>query len=181
MPKVVHDSETPVHGQQVITVVGFIHKRVDGQPKVFLAKRAATKRFLPGLYEMPGGHVDYGEDIVAALAREVHEEFKVSIKVGDPFACFTYENAIKQSHSIEVAYFAVLEDREENISINPEDHSEYGWFSEEEIHATVIPNRKAANIQASIQSDTSEDFEVRTILKGFSILNGEPLTTLAAS
>lgn len=55
MSKIAHDSETPAHGKQAITACAFIHTNVDGIEKVFLPKRADTKKFLPGVYELPGG------------------------------------------------------------------------------------------------------------------------------
>lgn len=103
-----HDSERPAHGQQVITACAFIHHKFDGKEKVFLPKRALTKKFLPGVYELPGGHIDYGEDIVTGLKREINEEFQMHVRIGDPFAIFTYVNEIKGSHSIQVIYFATF-------------------------------------------------------------------------
>ncbi|MEO5627419.1 MAG: NUDIX hydrolase [Candidatus Saccharimonadales bacterium] len=175
MMKISHDSETPAKGQQVISVCGFIHHKFNGIEKVFLAKRAETKKFLPGLYEMPGGHVDFGEDIVDALKREVTEEFGMSISVGDPFASFTYQNLIKQSHSIEVIYFATFTQSHDNVTINPEDHSEYGWFTKAEVLSTVSDNRQLARRNSSVKKDSDEDLELTSILKGFSILEGEAL------
>ncbi len=75
MMKIFHDSETPAQGQQAITACAFIHQQFDGIEKLFWAKRADTKKFLPGVYELPGGHIDFGEDIVEGLRREIKEEF----------------------------------------------------------------------------------------------------------
>jgi 8-oxo-dGTP diphosphatase len=74
MTKISHDSETPAHGQQVIVACAFIHHSFDGVEKVFLAQRADTKKFFPGVYEIPGGHIDFGEDVIVGLKREVQEE-----------------------------------------------------------------------------------------------------------
>lgn len=67
MTSISHDSEVLAYGQQVITAVAFIHQVIDGEQKVFLPKRAATKKFLPNVYELPGGHIDFGEDVVVGL------------------------------------------------------------------------------------------------------------------
>jgi 8-oxo-dGTP diphosphatase len=160
MSKVSHDSETAAHGQQVITACAFIHREVDGETKVFLPKRADTKMFLPGKYEIPGGHIDYGEDIKSGLIREVKEELGVEVALGDPFAVFTYTNEIKGSHSIEVVYFAQISGDPEAVTINSDDHSSYGWFSEYE---------------AVRLNDDEPDEEVVVLKKGFALLRGESL------
>jgi 8-oxo-dGTP diphosphatase len=136
-PAASHDSETPARGQQVITACAFLHDQFDGVEKVFLAKRAATKKFLPGIYELPGGHINFGEDIVAGLEREIKEEFGMSSVIGDSFYVFTRINEVKGSHSIEVIYFAKFIEAIENIRLVPSDHSEYGWFAANEIHLAI--------------------------------------------
>jgi len=157
MTAISHDSEVPAEGKQVITACAFIHRNFDGTEKLFLAKRAETKKFLPGVFELPGGHINFGEDIVDGLKREVMEEFGMNISVGDPFSVFTYINDIKGSHSVEVVYFAEFTDSIENIKINPEDHSEYKWISENEMpeEGSVSPE------------------ELKNIKKGFALLRGE--------
>jgi 8-oxo-dGTP diphosphatase len=154
-----HDSEVPAQGQQVITACAFIHHNFNGEEKVFLAKRAETKKFLPGVYELPGGHINFGEELVDGLKREIFEEFGVRIFIGDPFYVFTYTNAVNGSHSIEVIYFAVLEDAVEKIELNPEDHSDSIWIAENEIEKVVSENKK------------SDDHEVQALRKGFGYLN----------
>lgn len=163
MTTVSHDSETPAFNQQVITACAFIHHEFNGVEKVFLPKRADTKKFLPGVWELPGGHIDFGEDPTVGLAREIDEEFGVEVEIGDPFYVFTYTNEIKGSHSIEVVYFARFKSKLGEIALNPEDHSEFGWFSEDELE-------KATN---DIKS--SDDLEFQAIHKGFALLRGEHL------
>jgi len=70
-----NDSEVPAVGKQVIVACAFIHHNFDGVEKIFMPKRAATKKFMPSVFELPGGHVDFGEDIVAGLKREIREKF----------------------------------------------------------------------------------------------------------
>jgi len=161
--KISHDSEVPAHGQQVITACALIHKDFDGVIKIFLPKRADTKKFLPGVYEIPGGHIDFGEDIIEGLKREIGEEFTMDITVGDPFASFTYTNDVKGSHSIEVVYFASFTSPLENIKLHPDDHSEYGWFAEDELEKVMTENKRG------------DDPEIQALTKAFSLLKGESL------
>jgi 8-oxo-dGTP pyrophosphatase MutT (NUDIX family) len=159
MSTISHDSETPAHGQQVITACAFIHREVDGVHKVFLPKRAHTKKFLPNVYELPGGHIDFGENPVAGLQREIEEELGMQARIGDPFGVFTYTNEVKGSHSIEVVYFACFTSPLEQLTLHPEDHATAGWFTEDEA-AALMP---------------AGDEETRVLHKGFALLRGEQL------
>lgn len=166
MNKVSHDSEIPKQGQQVITACAFIHHNFDGAEKVFLPKRADTKKFLPGIYELPGGHINFGEDIVSGLKREILEEFGMRIFVEDPFAVFTYINEVKESHSIEAIYFAIFEDPIGNVRLDPEDHSQFVWISENEIDQ-ILTKEKGR-----------DDIEIKAIMRGFELLREPKVNTL---
>jgi len=163
MNKLIHDSEAPAHGKQVITACALIHHNFDGVEKIFLPKRADTKKFLPSVYEIPGGHIDFGEDSVPGLKREILEEFSMEISVGDPFASFTYKNEIKGSHSIEVVYFAKFVTSLENILLHHEDHSEFKWFAASELEKVITENKRG------------DDPEIVILRKAFDLLNGETL------
>lgn len=100
------DSAIAAYGQQVITACAVVNKFINGKPSILVAKRAVTKKFLPGKYELPGGHVDYGESPEDGLKRELLEELRLDVTIGSLFAAFTYINEIKGSHLIELLYFA---------------------------------------------------------------------------
>ncbi len=53
--------------------------------KIILLQRSRNSDFDPGLWELPGGKIDYGENLVEALKREVEEEVGIIISVGRPF------------------------------------------------------------------------------------------------
>jgi 8-oxo-dGTP diphosphatase len=146
-----------------MTACAFIHQKFDGVEKVFLPKRADTKKFLPGVYELPGGHIDFGEEPVTGLKREVGEELGMKIEVGDPFFVFTYTNEVKGSHSIEVIYFAHFVNKLSDIALEPEDHSEFGWFAEDELS------------NATTETKGLDDIEFQAMQKGFALLKGQPL------
>ena len=55
----------------------------DGE-RILLLQRAATSKHDPGLWELPGGKMDYGEQLPEALAREVAEETGLAVTVGRP-------------------------------------------------------------------------------------------------
>lgn len=155
-----HDSEVPKEGQQVLTACAIIHENFDGVEKIFLARRAQTKKFLPNVFELPGGHIDFGETPEVGLAREIFEEFGMEIRVGDIFTAFTYHNHVKKSHSVELIYFAKFTNPLDSIKLNADDHSEYCWVSKDELPTTYTDDK------------SEQDPEFVAIRKAFNLLDG---------
>ena len=96
------------NSEQAITVCAFIHHNFDGIEKVFAAKRADTKKFMPGVYELPGGHVEPGETPIDGLKREILEELDMNVTVGDLFDDFSYSSV--EGMKIQKNYFAIFQD-----------------------------------------------------------------------
>ncbi len=105
-----------------VTPCAFLHKN----GKLFVAKRADTKSFLPGKFELPGGHVEPGEETVDALKREFREEFDQEIIVDKPIHQFTYMRDGREV--LEIVYLAELADPKAEIILKPEEHSKYRWI-----------------------------------------------------
>src|SRR5689334_2043959 len=55
-----------------VCVVGALIMNPEGQ--VFVQQRTPHRNFLPGCWDIVGGHVEPGETLIAALAREIQEE-----------------------------------------------------------------------------------------------------------
>jgi 8-oxo-dGTP diphosphatase len=110
-----------------IVVCGLIHRA----GRIFVARRAVTKKTFPGRFELPGGHVDLGETLEAALARELREELGIEVHIGQVAGAFTYtsENTFK----CEVVYLCQMVDGAQEPALNPADHSEALWLGEGEI------------------------------------------------
>jgi mutator protein MutT len=64
-----------------ITVVAAIIRRDE---RILITRRFDNVH-LPGLWEFPGGKVEPGESLPAALQREIREELGVEITVGEQF------------------------------------------------------------------------------------------------
>jgi 8-oxo-dGTP pyrophosphatase MutT (NUDIX family) len=49
------------------------------------------------MYELPGGHIDFGENMITGLKREILEEFGMQATIGDPFFVFTYSGTASKA------------------------------------------------------------------------------------
>jgi 8-oxo-dGTP diphosphatase len=113
---------------QKITVGGLLI--VDN--KVLVVKRSAKEKNFSGLYELPGGKVDFGEHPVQSLKREFMEETNLEIKIDRPYRIFTYLSHEGIRHIVEIVYVVKLDDSIENIKLSDE-HDDYKWLASEEI------------------------------------------------
>ena len=50
---------------------------------VYLPKRAKTLKYNPDLYEFPGGKLEYNENNIDALKRELFEELSITVQDRD--------------------------------------------------------------------------------------------------
>jgi 8-oxo-dGTP diphosphatase len=53
---------------------------VDDQNQIFIQKRSPDRRLYPNMWEVPGGHVDEGEDLKLTVEREIKEETGMDVK-----------------------------------------------------------------------------------------------------
>jgi len=87
----------------MVEVVAAVIERADGA--FLLAQRPAGKVYA-GWWEFPGGKVDEGETTVLALARELHEELGIEVRLAYPWITrvFVYPHA-----TVRLNFFRVVE------------------------------------------------------------------------
>lgn len=69
----------PVSLHQVANIRIAVECCVRFENKVLLQKRPDNVKNFPGYWTFPGGHVDYGENVLTAVIREIKEETGVSV------------------------------------------------------------------------------------------------------
>jgi len=103
-----------------VDVAAGVLMRPDG--RVLLASRPEGKPYA-SYWEFPGGKVERGESITAALARELHEELSIDISAPYPWVVrvFDYPHALVRLH-----FFRVFAWRG---PLTPREHQDFGVFS----------------------------------------------------
>ncbi len=56
---------------------------VDDRGRLFLARRGPQAKNERGLWEFPGGAVEFGERLTDALKREMREEYGIEVEIGE--------------------------------------------------------------------------------------------------
>ncbi|MBM3942427.1 MAG: NUDIX hydrolase [SAR202 cluster bacterium] len=103
---------------------------VPRQGKVLLIRRAGEVGY--GLWSMPGGYVDRGEEVEAAAVREAWEETGLEVAVDRLVGVFS-----EAGHPVIVAAYAVHETGGE-LKAGPE-ALDVGFFSPEELPPLAFP------------------------------------------
>lgn len=96
------NSEKAVPGTKVTEVAAAVIERPDGT--FLLAQRPEGKPY-PGYWEFPGGKIEPGEDVRAALGRELKEELGIDVRDATPWITrvYAYTHATVQLHFWRVA------------------------------------------------------------------------------
>lgn len=138
---------------QKIVVAAFIVK----EGKVLLAKRPKSKKLAPDKYHLPGGHVEYGEDVKAALKREIQEELGIEVEVDEPFYSFSYTT--DDTHTIGLVCRAEITSSTDGVVLNGEtDHvvwseecalSEYLATDDYNLDAARLGFKKSASLSCA--------------------------------
>jgi 8-oxo-dGTP pyrophosphatase MutT (NUDIX family) len=106
-------------------VVGALIK--NGAGAIFVQKRAMDRRLFPGCWDIAGGHVEAGETLFEALAREVEEETGWQlVKILDMVKVFDWEKE-RNGRIIEKREFDFLVQVDGDLTVP---QIEVGKFSE---------------------------------------------------
>ena len=90
---------------------------------VLLGHRSPDRRWYPDVWDLPGGHVERGEDERAALARELHEEVGVVPRQVDPAPVLRVDEG-----GLHLALWVVRSWDGEPRNLQPHEHDELRWM-----------------------------------------------------
>ncbi len=114
--------------------VGAILVNPDG--KVFLSRRGQNSKNEKGLWEFPGGAVEFGEKMADALQREMAEEYGIEIEVGDLLDIVDHILPAEGQHWVSPTFICRIKSGEPKI-LEPGKCSQIGWFEIDKIPADL--------------------------------------------
>jgi mutator protein MutT len=101
---------------------------VDARGRLFLARRGPEAKNERGLWEFPGGSVEFGETLAQALQREMREEYGVEIAVGDLLDVVDHILPDEGQHWVSPTYVCTIVSGRPTIC-EAGKCTEIGWFA----------------------------------------------------
>ena len=102
--------------------------------RVLLAHRRPDKRANPGVWDLPGGHLEADESELDALARELQEELGVQISTASA-SHLCQVTAGPVGEPVVLSAWLVSDWHGTPTNVAPEEHDDLRWFSLEEMPA----------------------------------------------
>src|SRR5436309_820874 len=104
--------------------------------KVFIHRRGPDRNFLPNGWDVLGGHVEEGESLLAALAREIEEESGWRL-IGTPRLIYTVDwetsNEGTPNRRREFDFLVEVEGDLDHPCLERPQHTEYRWIGRDEL------------------------------------------------
>ncbi len=119
---------------QKIIVSGIIKNK---NQEVLLAQRPLHKKIAPGIYHIPGGHVEFGETPEQAIVREIFEEFGLNVAPIKVVRTFSY--IVDNIHTVGINFSLNVNSDICNIKFNQQDTQSIAWVNKNDV-GTYLKN-----------------------------------------
>lgn len=119
---------------QQVSVAGLL----DLNGRLLVVRRSLKETFLPRVWELPGGKLNFGESPDAAIQRELLEETGLTASIVKLTRVRSYMSKAGTQHNIELFYILSPVD-EEPIVVLSEAHDEYRWIERKQLIELGLP------------------------------------------
>lgn len=126
--------------------------------RVLLCLRSRERKHYPGVWDVPGGHVDGHESPQEALVRELEEELgiRADVPAGRPWI-------IEEFEGVELSLFVIDQWDGEIRNCAPHEHEAVRWVSLEELPQLELAHPLYRSLLAqAVRSPLPERHEPRT-------------------
>jgi len=102
------------------------HALIEKDGKFLVLHRSRIDGYMPGFWDIPGGTIEFGEDIINALIREINEETGLKVEVGKIISAYGYKSG-EDRHQFQLTYECKYISGE--IELEECSHDEYRWVT----------------------------------------------------
>lgn len=129
--------------------------------EILLIRRSLNETVLPGVWDIPGGTLEDGEDPRDGAIRETSEETGVAISDLSLFAFTSNVDAKKNKQFVRLIFIGQVDDTNIQVTLNPEDHDMYRWVSIDDIPGDVQLVDYLNDIASSLRERTHKILSFR--------------------
>jgi len=106
------------------------HGLIQKDNKFLVIHRSSLNDYKPNLWDLPGGTIEFGEHPIDALIREIDEETKTKVKVGNLIFVYDFVSGEKR-HQFQMVFTCDYLSGE--VILNPREHQDFKWVTLEEM------------------------------------------------
>jgi 8-oxo-dGTP diphosphatase len=122
--------------------------------KILLIKKSGSEEVNPDTWDIPGGRINFGENLYTALWREVKEETGLDIEIIRPSNVWAM---IKRNlHLVGISFYCKTDQTKIVLS---DEHVKYNWSTPDTILKSNVPKWIKDEIKA-VQTKVSIDHEM---------------------
>jgi mutator protein MutT len=132
--KVVQEQSVEAGKDYIGVGVGAVILNDEG--KLFMARRGKNVTNEPGVWEFPGGKVEFGERLHDAARREIKEEFDIDIEVEELLDAVDHLLPEEGQHWVSPTFICRVKSGEPRI-VEPDKCDEICWYAFDEIPGNV--------------------------------------------
>lgn len=101
-----------------------VHALIKRGNRFLVTKRSNVNNYMPGVWDIPGGTIEFGENILQALEREIKEEVNLQVDVEKIVFCYGYLSGTSR-HQFQLVYLCKY--KLGTVELNLAEHSDFRW------------------------------------------------------
>ena len=120
--------------------------------RIVLGRRSSEQRIYPGVWDLPGGHLESGESPEQALVRELEEELGIVPTKLTPLGVFDELDPEKRG-ARQYHLYLVTEWRGSIVNRQPHEHSEIRWVPLKTAHELDLADPRYPDLFRRVCTD----------------------------
>ena len=124
-----------------------VHGVISNRGRLLVLKRAPRMSYKPGSWDLPGGHLAFGENLEACLLREIKEETALDVTIESLLGL----NSMAPEPYLQALYACRLKVFQA-VTLQPDEHVEHRWVTLDELASLELIPYLAAILRRGMLS-----------------------------
>ena len=108
------------------------HGLIKKDNKFLVTRRSSINDYMPNIWDIPGGTIEFGEKAIDALNREIKEETGLTVDVGNFIFCYDFLSN-PERYQFQMVY--ECEYKNGDVKLDPQEHDDFKWVTLDELES----------------------------------------------